>query len=66
MRVLITACTERVFAKGLLPLAHLTLGEVCAVNNNKLQITVRAVIYTHQQPQRALRPKASQALQTAV
>jgi hypothetical protein len=54
MRVLITACTERTFTKGLMPLAHLTFGEVCAVNDNKLQGAVKAVIHPHSQLRRAL------------
>jgi hypothetical protein len=49
MTVLITACTEKAFSRELLPLAHLTFGEVCAVNDNKRQRLVRTVIYPRQQ-----------------
>jgi hypothetical protein len=66
MRVLITACTERAFSKGLMPMAHLTLDEVCAVNDNKRRGAVWAVIYPRQQPRRVLRQRANQALQTAL
>ena len=65
MRVLITACTERTFAMGLLPLAHLTFDAVCAVNDNKFQGGIRAVIDSHQRLRGALRRRASQARQTA-
>jgi hypothetical protein len=36
MRVLITACTEKIFSKQPVPLGHLTCGEVRAVNDNEL------------------------------
>jgi hypothetical protein len=65
MKVLITACTERAFAKGLIPLAHLIFDEVSAVNDNKLQLPVNASIYPHQPPRTAPRQSASRALQIA-
>ena len=49
MRAIITACTERIFAKELMPLAHLTFGEVCAVNDNELRFAVRPAICPHHQ-----------------
>ena len=49
MRALITACTERIFSKELVPLAHLTFGEVCAVNDNELRFAVRPAICPHHQ-----------------
>jgi hypothetical protein len=57
MRALITACTERIFSKELVPLAHLTFGEVCAVNDNELRFAVRPAIC----PQHQLGRKADEA-----
>lgn len=37
MRILISACTDRAFAGGLVPMAHLTLGSSSAVNDNAAQ-----------------------------
>lgn len=34
MRILISACTDRAFAKGLLPMAQLTTSSASAVNDN--------------------------------
>ncbi len=49
MRALITACTERTFLNAPMPLAHLTFGEVCAVNDNELRFAVRPAICPHHQ-----------------
>jgi hypothetical protein len=53
MRALITACTERIFLKELVPLAHLTFGEVCAVNDNELRFPLNPVICPHQSGRKA-------------
>jgi hypothetical protein len=34
MKILISACTDKVFAEGLMPMAHLMTGSACAVNDN--------------------------------
>jgi hypothetical protein len=46
----ITACTERIFLEQLAPLAHLPFGEVCAVNDNKLQLPMSPALCPHYQP----------------
>jgi hypothetical protein len=46
----ITACTERIFLKQLAPLAHLPVGEVCAVNDNELQFPIRPALGSYRQP----------------
>ena len=47
----ITACTERTFLKQLVPLAHLPVGEVWAVNDNELQFPImRPAFCPHRQP----------------
>jgi hypothetical protein len=37
MRILISACTDRAFTRGLMPMAHLTIGSASAVNDNAAQ-----------------------------
>jgi hypothetical protein len=34
MKLLISACTDKAFEEGLMPMAHLTTGTACAVNDN--------------------------------
>ena len=54
MRALISACTERIFLNAPMPLAHLTFGEVCAVNDNELRFAVRpAICPQHQSGRKA-------------
>ena len=61
MRALITACTERIFLHAPMPLAHLTFGGACAVNDNELRFPVsRAICPYHLSGRRAdeaLRPR---------
>jgi hypothetical protein len=49
MGALITACTDRIFSKELVPLAHLTFGEVSAVNDNELRFPVSPAICPYHQ-----------------
>jgi hypothetical protein len=34
MRILISACTDKAFGEGLMPMAHLTIESMPAVNDN--------------------------------
>ncbi|MBJ6125743.1 hypothetical protein [Microvirga splendida] len=34
MKILISACTDRAFEEGLMPMAHLTMATASAVNDN--------------------------------
>ncbi len=47
MRIQISACTDRVFAEGLLPLAHLTGSSALAVNDNGLRSHGKTKIRLH-------------------
>ncbi|EIM28332.1 hypothetical protein MicloDRAFT_00049140 [Microvirga lotononidis] len=47
MRIHISACTDRVFAEGLLPMAHLTESSALAVNDNALRSQTRPKIRLH-------------------
>jgi hypothetical protein len=37
MKILISACTDRAFTGGVMPMAHLTIGSASAVNDNAAQ-----------------------------
>ena len=50
MRAAITACTERIFLKEPMPLAHLRFGMIRAVNDNEPPCADRPAIW-HGQPQ---------------
>ena len=62
MRAIITSCTDRIFSKEPMPLAHLTFGEVCAVNDNKLRIAVSSAVCPRHQPRSVLASHAAQRL----
>ena len=47
MRILISACTDRAFAGGLIPMAHLTTGSASAVNDNTTQTQSRWRLRLH-------------------
>ncbi|WP_262032461.1 hypothetical protein [Microvirga sp. Mcv34] len=47
MRIHISACTDRVFAEGVLPLAHLTESSAFAVNDNALRSQGKLRIRLH-------------------
>jgi len=47
MRIRISACTDSVFAEGLLPLAHLTESSALAVNDNALRSQNKPKIRLH-------------------
>jgi hypothetical protein len=47
MRVLISACTDKAFAEGLLPMAHLTIESTPAVNDNAAQAQSRWRLRLH-------------------
>ena len=56
----ITACTERIFLSQLVPLAHLLLGEVGAVNDNEIQLPMSPAICPPHQPRRVSASHAAQ------
>ena len=56
----ITACTERIFLKQLAPLAHLPFGEVCGVNDNKLQLPMHPALCPQHQLRSVLASHAAQ------
>jgi hypothetical protein len=47
MRILISACTDRAFVDGLMPMAHLTIGSASAVNDNAAQAPSRWKLRLH-------------------
>jgi hypothetical protein len=47
MRILISACTDRAFSEGFMPMAHLTTGSASAVNDNTVQAQSRWRIRLH-------------------
>ena len=47
MKILISACTDRAFAEGLMPMAHLTIGLTPAVNDNAAQTQSRWRLRLH-------------------
>ena len=47
MRILISACTDRAFAGGLMPMAHMTIGSPSAVNDNTAQTQFRWRLRLH-------------------
>jgi hypothetical protein len=47
MRILISACTDRAFTVGLMPMAHLTIGSASAVNDNSAQTQSRWKLRLH-------------------
>ena len=69
MGTLITACTERIFLKELMPLAHLMFGEVRAVNDNELRFPVNPAVCPYHQSGRtadeARRPRRLDAFRIA-
>jgi hypothetical protein len=56
----ITACTERIFLSQLVPLAHLPLGEVCAVNDNELQFPMSPDLCPRHEPRSVPESHAAQ------
>jgi hypothetical protein len=62
MGTLITACTERIFLKELMPLAHLTFSGVCAANDNKVPFRVRTITCPHREARSHLARHAPQCL----
>lgn len=47
MRILISACTDRAFAEGLMPMAQLTIQSTPAVNDNTPQSRSRWRLRLH-------------------
>jgi hypothetical protein len=47
MNIRISACTDRAFAESLMPMAFLTSGSACAVNDNSTQVQFRWRIRLH-------------------
>lgn len=47
MRILISACTDRAFTGGLMPMAHLMIGSASAVNDNTAQTQSRWRLRLH-------------------
>ena len=47
MRIQISACTDRVFSEGLLPMAYLTESSALAVNDNALRAQGKSKIRLH-------------------
>lgn len=45
MRIRVSACTDKAFSGCVVPMAHLTLGAVYAVNDNPQQPRVRRVVW---------------------
>jgi hypothetical protein len=41
MKLLISACTDKAFEEGLMPMAHLTTGTACAMNDNAIRTQTR-------------------------
>jgi hypothetical protein len=41
MKLLISACTDKAFEEGLMPMAHLTTGTACAMNDNAIRTPTR-------------------------
>ena len=41
MKLLISACTDKTFEEGLMPMAHLTTGTACAMNDNAIRSQAR-------------------------
>lgn len=44
MRMRVSACTGKVFLGSVIPMAHLTLGAVYAVNDNHQQLRVTRAV----------------------
>ena len=47
MRILISACTDKAFTEGLIPMAHMTIGSTSAVNDNSFQAVSRWRLRLH-------------------
>jgi hypothetical protein len=47
MRIQISACTDKVFSEGLLPLAYLTESSAFAVNDNALRLQSKSKVRLH-------------------
>ncbi|MCC2653380.1 MAG: hypothetical protein K0R61_4147 [Microvirga sp.] len=47
MRILISACTDKAFTDGLLPMAHMTSGSTEAVNDNTAQAEAKWRLRLH-------------------
>lgn len=55
MKILISACTDKAFEEGLMPMAHLTTGTACAVNDNAVRSQARRRLRLHH-PRHAIDP----------
>ena len=60
MKVLITACTAKIFPNQPMLLAHLTSGEGRAVNDNELKLHVCPAVCPYHHPRIALVSHAAQ------
>ena len=47
MRIQISACTDKTFSEGLLPMAYLTEGSAFAVNDNALRPQTKSKLRLH-------------------
>ncbi len=47
MRIQISACTDKVFSEGLLPMAYLTQGSALAVNDNVARSQTKGKVRLH-------------------
>ena len=58
MRILISACTDKAFMEGLMPMAHLTIESTSAVNDNTVQASSRWRVRLHRRHSSDLKRQA--------